>query len=202
LDELNAVVDFSRNQASLRRKLETPVAPCLPFLGVYLTDLTFVDAGNPKLRELPGTVSETGDPISVINFDKHMRMAKIVTHVQKFQVPYNLRPVAEMQSWMQSHLERMREGHAQMVGNFHRRSLIIEPKRDFSRPPKMPEVLRPRANAENNDMNDGRPKTAGSIKPHGQTFEFLLKTNFNLKGRPDLPPPLPSPVPTSPDEAE
>ena len=191
LDELNVVVDFSRNQASLRKRLETPVAPCLPFLGIYLTDLTFVDAGNPKMRELSGTASESGETISVINFDKQMRMARIISHVQKFQVPYRLKAVPEMQMWMQSYLERMREGDAHMVGNFHRRSLVLEPKRDYSNRPKMPDPGRRHTKPNGADE---RPKTAGSVKTaqsfksHGQTFEFMLRTNLNFKGRQDFPP--------------
>lgn len=197
LAELNTVVDFSKNQASLRRRLEKPFAPCLPFLGIYLTDLTMVDAGNPKLRELPGSTSPSGEVSSVINFDKHMRMAKIVSHVQKFQVPYNLKAVPEMQEWVQVHLERMRDGHREMVGKFHRRSLVIEPKAvlDLSDAPKMPEGRRAtEPSVPDEQIIPERPKTAASgqgtvrtFKPHGQTFDFLLKTNFNFKSRPEVP---------------
>ena len=80
------------NQASLRKRLEDAPAPCLPFLGLYLTDLTFVDAGNPKTRELPGSASETGEPVTVINFDKYMRTARIISSLRRFQVPYKIQP--------------------------------------------------------------------------------------------------------------
>ena len=189
LDELNGIVDFSRNHASLRSRLERPVAPCLPFLGIYLTDLTFVDAGNPRLRELPGTTADSGESISVINFDKHMRMAKIVSHVQKFQVPYKLQSIPEMQSLMQTHLERMREGHMAMVGNLHRRSLVIEPK--DMKAQRMPEVRRHTdpSQAEERPKTAGSAKTAGTGKTEGQRFEFFLRTNLNFKARTDLPSP-------------
>ena len=114
----------------LRKRLETPTAPCLPFLGVYLTDLTFVIAGNPKRRELPGSTSAEGGPISVINFDMYMRIAKIISHLQKFQMQYNLKPVPEVQAWLEQYLKRMREGHDDMVSTFHGRSLAIEPKQE------------------------------------------------------------------------
>lgn len=130
LDELDKLCDMSKNYSVLRRRLDAPTAPCLPFLGVYLTDLTFVIAGNPKRRELPGSASETGEVVSVINFDMYMRISKIVSHLQKFQVSYKLKTVPEIQSWMESHLTRLREGHADMVSTFHRRSLAVEPKVD------------------------------------------------------------------------
>jgi len=126
--QLNSVVDLSRNQTALRRRMEAPVAPCIPFLGIYLTDLTFLDVGNPKTKELPRRASETGETITVINFDKHMRMAKVVSHLQKFQLEYRLQAVPEMQAWMQAYLQRMRLSNDKMIGNFHRRSLYVEPR--------------------------------------------------------------------------
>lgn len=132
LDELDQVCDMSKNYTALRTRLATPVAPCLPFVGIYLTDLTFVIAGNPKRRELPGTSSNPADPrappVSVINFDMYLRMARIITHLHKFQNPYKLADVPEMQTWLQAQLARMRQGHDQLVSSFHRRSLYIEPK--------------------------------------------------------------------------
>ncbi|CZT20289.1 related to Ras1 guanine nucleotide exchange factor [Ramularia collo-cygni] len=130
LDELDKLVDMSKNYSALRKRLEAPTAPCLPFLGVYLTDLTFVIAGNPKRRELPGSTSETGEVVSVINFDMYMRISKIVSHLQGFQVPYKLKEVPEIQSWMEVHLRRLREGQEDMVSVFHQRSLSIEPRAD------------------------------------------------------------------------
>lgn len=192
LDELNAIVDISRNHASLRRRLETPAAPCLPFLGIYLTDLTFADAGNPKCRELPGVTSDTGEPVTVINFDKHLRMAKIVAHVQKYQVPYKLQPIPELQAWLQGHLRRMRESAAEMVGNFHRRSLLVEPRQldnhnshhggSGERSASAVRLPDTRRHTEPPPLPEERPKTAGSIRSNvtsktadatvGERFDF------------------------------
>ena len=162
LDELNSIVDFSRNQASLRRRLESPIAPCLPFLGIYLTDLTFVDAGNPKFRDLQGTTSDSGTAVSVINFDKHLRMAKIVAHVQKYQVPYRLQPIPELQAWLQEHLHRMRESANEMVGTFHRRSLVVEPRQHDAGVmiPGLPDTRR----HTEPPLPEARPKTPSSLR--------------------------------------
>ncbi|KAK3055377.1 Ras guanine nucleotide exchange factor bud5 [Extremus antarcticus] len=201
LDELNSIVDFSRNHASLRRRLEKPVAPCLPFLGIYLTDLTFVDAGNPKMRDLPGTATESGEAVSVINFDKHMRMAKIVSHLQKFQVAYKLTEVPEMKTWMEQHLQRMREGNSAMVGHLHRRSLVVEPKdiRLFSGPKSLPEGVGKKYTESTLNGSSGseevqRPKTAGSSKTGasgkldaGPKFEMFMKAGLVFRTKSDLP---------------
>ncbi|WPH01018.1 Hypothetical protein R9X50_00385200 [Acrodontium crateriforme] len=171
IDELNKVVDISKNQASLRSKLDAPVAPCLPFLGMYLTDLTFVDAGNLDTRELPGGVSANGEFSSVINFDKYMRTAKIISHLQRFQVPYRLQPVPEIQTWMEAHMVRMRASNDIMVGTLHRRSLIVEPKMDL----KLGKVVE--TPCTDSVGRDERPRTAASQTGRSQS-ESTVREKF------------------------
>lgn len=125
-EELNQITDHARNYAVLRHRLQDHVAPCIPFVGMYLTDLTFVDAGNGSTRQLPGESGE--DSITVINFDKHMKVAKIIGQLQSFQVPYPLTPVPEMQEWMESQVQRMHSSDQVNPQSFHRQSLLLEPR--------------------------------------------------------------------------
>src|SRR5207248_46172 len=104
LENLRRIVDVSRNYAVLRQRLQNHVPPCLPFVGTYLTDLTFVDVGNQATRKL-----DTGaGSIDVINYDKHVKTAKIISELQRFQIPYRLTEVPELQTWMQDQLVRVR----------------------------------------------------------------------------------------------
>jgi len=55
--------------------------PCIPFLGVYQTDLTFIEEGNP-------------DKFSngLWNFKKCRMVADVITELQQYQQkPYNLK---------------------------------------------------------------------------------------------------------------
>ena len=128
LDQLKSVVDLSRNYTVLRTRLQQDVAPCLPFVGMYLTDLTFVDAGNPAERQLPGSGCDSEKTISVINFDKHMKTAKIISDLQRFQIPYRLQEVPELQTWIQDQLVKVRSSDEASVQSHYRRSLILEPR--------------------------------------------------------------------------
>ncbi|KAJ1928155.1 hypothetical protein IWQ60_002322 [Tieghemiomyces parasiticus] len=47
---LDALTDPDRNFAAYRCRLRNQSPPCLPFLGVYLTDLTFTDDSNQTFR--------------------------------------------------------------------------------------------------------------------------------------------------------
>jgi hypothetical protein len=130
LETLRGIVDVSRNYAVLRQRLQTHVPPCLPFVGTYLTDLTFVDHGNQPLRSLP---TDDGE-MAVINFDKHMKTAKIISELQRFQIPYRLAEVPELQTWMQNELVRVRSNGEKSLQTFYRRSLVLEPREITQRP--------------------------------------------------------------------
>ncbi|TQS37863.1 hypothetical protein Golomagni_01649 [Golovinomyces magnicellulatus] len=129
LKSLSAVVEPSKNYAGLRRRLHDHVPPCIPFLGMFLTDLTFVDAGNSPTRQLPVMGNSGG--LKVINFDKYTRTAKIISDLQRFQLPYRFTEVPELQSWISSQLSRVRnisdDSHEQ-AKMLYRKSLRLEPR--------------------------------------------------------------------------
>ncbi|KAF2766421.1 ras GEF [Teratosphaeria nubilosa] len=176
-DELNLITDSVRNHAALRKRLEEPVAPCIPFLGITLTDLTMLAEYYPKTKELPGAATDNGEPVTIINFDKHAKMAKVVCHLQKFQVPYKLQTIPEMQTWMESSMQKMNElGSGDNQTQFFRRSLVIEPKAD---------IKLSNESKRSNDNHEDRPKTAGGK----ERWEMFMKNNsFSFKtSHPDLP---------------
>jgi len=62
-----------------RNRLHASTPPCLPYLGVYLSDLTFMEDGNPDKVD------------GLINFAKRRLMHGTIEEVQQYQVtPYNI----------------------------------------------------------------------------------------------------------------
>lgn len=43
-DYLSTLLDESENYAAMRTELQSRAPPCIPYLGVFLTDLTMLDA--------------------------------------------------------------------------------------------------------------------------------------------------------------
>jgi hypothetical protein len=130
LKGLQSVLESDKNYAVLRRRLHDHVPPCLPFVGTYLTDLTFVDAGNPATKQLPGCSEHDG--MSVINFDKHARTAKIIGELQRFQIPYRLTEVPELQEWIQAQIVRVKSSSEhENVQQYYRKSLLLEPRENL-----------------------------------------------------------------------
>ena len=127
LKGLQTIVEPDRNFVVLRGRLEHHVPPCLPYLGLYLTDLTFVEAGNPAIKQLPGIDGHGG--MSVINFDKHIRTTKIIGELQRFQHPYRLRELQELQEWIQAEILRIGTSleHGS-VNQYYEKSLLLEPR--------------------------------------------------------------------------
>ena len=125
LDSLRTATDHHRNYAVYRASLRSHVPPCLPFVGLYLTDLTFVDEGNPPMRAVPG---EAGNLL--VNYDKHIKAARIITDLQRFQIPYRLQEVPGIQQYFHNQLEKVRREKGNDVSELYRRSLLVEPKAD------------------------------------------------------------------------
>ncbi|TPX35592.1 hypothetical protein SmJEL517_g02105 [Synchytrium microbalum] len=115
---LKASTDHSKNYAVYRQHLRTCSPPCLPFLGVYLTDLTFCEDGNPNKR----------NDGRLINFDKYSKSARIILDVQKYQNDrYNFIEVVDLQEWLLKQLERSEKVNAT---DLYRVSLALEPKEE------------------------------------------------------------------------
>lgn len=124
LKSLQSIVDFNQNYKVLRNRLHDHVPPCLPFLGMFLTDLTFVDVGNPATK-----TSDTG--LTVINFDKHSRTAKSIGELQRFQIPYRLTELPDLQEWLSAQINRVKEkdrAGTNAQASHYRKSLLLEPR--------------------------------------------------------------------------
>jgi len=79
-EELLELMSPDSNYTKFRNELHFNIQPpCVPYLGVFLTDLTFLEDGNPDV--LPGG--------SLINFDKRRRVATVIKEIKQYQqTPY------------------------------------------------------------------------------------------------------------------
>jgi hypothetical protein len=116
---LKRATDHSRNYADYRAALKRASLPALPFLGLFLTDLTFTDDGNPDTRN-------NG---KLINFDKYAKTSKIITELMRYQVPYPLSDVAEIQDYL---LQSIQDRGTRDVQDLYELSLRLEPRDERS----------------------------------------------------------------------
>lgn len=87
---MKAVFSSQLSYKEYRDKLHSISPPCVPYLGIYLTDMTFIEDGN--LDSYPN---------GCINFTKRVRFAKVLQEIQMYQqTAYRLMPVQEIQEYL------------------------------------------------------------------------------------------------------
>ncbi|KAI9510606.1 ras GEF [Russula earlei] len=121
LESVRKLADHARNYHEYRTRLRETVPPALPFLGLYLTDVTFCREGNPSHRVSPLAAEK-----KLINFSKYHKMARIVQDIQRFQIPYMLKEIMEIQDYLKDAFEKSKD-HGDLQ-DLYRRSLLVEPR--------------------------------------------------------------------------
>ena len=124
MDQQRRAIEHTRNYAGYRARLRGTFPPAVPFLGLFLTDLTFCHEGNAATRPCPSAPEK-----KLLNFDKYVKISRIVSEMQRFQVPFNLVEVPEMQSFLKAALDDVRAGNGGLgADDLYRRSLLLEPR--------------------------------------------------------------------------
>ncbi|KAF3928893.1 hypothetical protein AA313_de0200273 [Arthrobotrys entomopaga] len=114
LESMRTLMGTTRNFGDYREMLHLVNPPCVPFLGVYLTDLTFIEDGNPD--EIKGT--------DLINFAKRAKTAEVIREIQQYQsVPYALEAVEPLQQYILSNMAAAKDVH-----EMYEVSIQIEPR--------------------------------------------------------------------------
>jgi len=91
-EELNELLSSNCAYKSLRATIHNIQPPCIPYMGMYLSDLTFLNDGNPKYLEN-----------GYINFDKCRRMSAVIREIIQYQqTPYCLLKHEEIQQYLQA----------------------------------------------------------------------------------------------------
>eukprot|EP01130_Rhizamoeba_saxonica_P018154 TRINITY_DN9003_c0_g1_i1.p1 TRINITY_DN9003_c0_g1~~TRINITY_DN9003_c0_g1_i1.p1 ORF type:complete len:668 (+),score=168.04 TRINITY_DN9003_c0_g1_i1:74-2077(+) len=124
LRRLELLMDSEGSFRSYRDALTNCIPPCIPHIGVFLTDLTFIEEGNKDMVSGPDT-----DEDIYINFTKRRMVYNIIISMQQFQQqPYNLHKVEIIDEWLEKVTEFGEYDMDEMDDLMYKRSLIIEPR--------------------------------------------------------------------------
>ena len=120
-EKLKVASDHSKNYAEYRKTLKDLNPPCLPFMGVYLTDLTFIDDGNSGVKR-------TSDANRVmINFGKYLQTVRLLNDIARFQVDaYQLPDNSNLQLAIKRWVENSLTGGDD--NKLYDQSLKVEPR--------------------------------------------------------------------------
>ncbi|OLN81553.1 Cell division control protein 25 [Colletotrichum chlorophyti] len=114
LETMRKLMASTKNFGEYREALHVANPPCIPFFGVYLTDLTFIEDG------IPSIIKKT----NLINFAKRAKTAEVIRDIQQYQaVGYSLQPVPELQDYIISNMQAAGDVH-----EMYDKSLQVEPR--------------------------------------------------------------------------
>ena len=114
LEKMRKLMASTKNFAPYRQALHAANPPCIPFFGVYLTDLTFIEDGMSSI------IKKT----DLINFAKRAKTAEVIREIQTYQnVNYPFRAVSELQHYILDMMQSAGDVH-----EMYERSLQVEPR--------------------------------------------------------------------------
>ncbi len=115
LESMNKLMNSARNFGEYRDLLNLIHPPCVPFFGVFLTDLIFIESGNSDFY--------LGNP-NMIHFGKRVKIFNLVQQIQQYQVTrYNLQEISEIQDYLSTGFDA-----SPPIDDQYELSLSVEPR--------------------------------------------------------------------------
>lgn len=151
-DSLMRFMDRDRNFQTYRTALRTASPPCIPFIGLFLTDVNFIAQGN---------ADRVGEDARLVNFDKYQKMAVVVGEIRRFQESsHNFVILDEVQEFLARQLRKSRD-----VQQLHGLSLEVESRVTGTEPSPAVTPTMPKASAieEKTTIGSVSVPTAASV---------------------------------------
>lgn len=118
LSACETTIETNKNFGNYRAILAQIIPPCVPFIGVFLTQLTFIN-------EIPNYI---GTDHNLVNFRKRQITAEVIQDIKRWQsIPYNFHPVAPIIDFIQDSLNPFNDG-LDLGDHFWNLSLEREPR--------------------------------------------------------------------------
>ncbi|XP_052045253.1 ras-specific guanine nucleotide-releasing factor 1 isoform X1 [Apodemus sylvaticus] len=112
LDKLQKLVSSDGRFKNLRETLRNCDPPCVPYLGMYLSDLVFIEEGTPNYTEE-----------GLVNFSKMRMISHIIREIRQYQqTPYKIVPQPKVTQYL------LDESFVLDDDSLYTASLLIEPK--------------------------------------------------------------------------
>jgi len=166
-DKCSSVVSRERSFANYRKLLREVDPPCIPYLGMFLTDLTFIEEGSAAIIYS-----------DVINFGKRQLACDVIRNIQQYQqCPYNLQVVESIRAFFFSQTQQsLNEDDAFNL------SLRIEPPQRYPPPTSIPTLNQWEDNNLPGQSNHGatqmircysdESKKLNRVECHGKGYPF------------------------------
>ncbi|KAG6841265.1 hypothetical protein C0991_000405 [Blastosporella zonata] len=110
-------IDSNKNFTKYRQLMASVTPPCVPFIGVFLSTLQFIQDGNPDM--LPG---------GLVNFRKRQKASEVINDIKRWQAqPFNFILLPTVQTYIEETLNQFNDTKASSE-HFWALSLEREPR--------------------------------------------------------------------------
>ncbi|KAG6910697.1 hypothetical protein DXG01_008741 [Tephrocybe rancida] len=111
-------IDSNKNFTKYRQLMASVTPPCVPFIGVFLSTLQFIQDGNPDM--LPG---------GLVNFRKRQKASEVINDIKRWQAqPFNFQAIASVQAYIEESLTQFGSDTKASAEHFWALSLEREPR--------------------------------------------------------------------------
>uniref|UniRef100_A0A3Q1GXI0 Son of sevenless homolog 2 (Drosophila) n=1 Tax=Anabas testudineus TaxID=64144 RepID=A0A3Q1GXI0_ANATE len=172
-------------------KLKSINPPCVPFFGIYLTNILKTEEGNPDFLKRHGK--------ELINFSKRRKVAEITGEIQQYQnQPYCLKVEHEIRRFFENLNPMGNMSEKEFSDYLFKTSLDIEP-RNCRQPPRFPRKTT--YTLKSPGIRPVRTSTSGTLKGHPVPLEREPphKITFQRIAESEPETPASASVPTSPN---
>jgi len=83
-DQMCNLTSTAGSYKNMREALANMVPPVVPYIGIYLTDLTFLEDGNPDNLKVANE-NNSAEEIKLINFSKRRKIAGVIMNIRIYQ---------------------------------------------------------------------------------------------------------------------
>ncbi|KAJ6509054.1 ras guanine nucleotide exchange factor domain-containing protein [Mycena sanguinolenta] len=126
-DVCKMIISSSKGFLTYRTMLKSALPPCVPFIGIYLSNLQYIVDGFPDNLPSREAKEGAGTTFDLVYFKKRQKISEFINEIKRWQVPFNLHVIPSVQAYIEDCLNSVSDT-PDPAERFEAMSLELEPR--------------------------------------------------------------------------